>query len=414
VKIWIVTQTLVRKPGGVSTHARLLHQGLRFNGVESTLISLDLIPRALLRVAVSVPLRALNAVRRGTGVEWAVGMQSRLLAGLMQKHTRREGKPDVFACQDTASVFAAQAMQRRWGLDTEVLLTVHSAYGYEKVAQGWALPSTSGERRILDLERKALLAADLIVAVSEPMRAHVYGLIGSSVRRTVVLPNAVDVERFSPAASARQRGRCRRQFRLQEDIPVLLIAGNLLEVKGVPYAVEAAAILRDRGHDFRMVIAGDGPLRAQVEALIARHRLEGHVWLIGVVSHDRMPALLRASDVLVMPSIPTYRAEESFGLSAVEAMATGIPVVASRTGGLGELVRDGQTGLVVPPASAEELADALSLLLVDTDYRESLGAAARDYAVSHHDHVAHALQYASLARSAVAPQAGAAVVRLAG
>lgn len=414
MKVWILTQTLVRKPGGVATHARLLHQGLQFNGVESSLISLDLVPRTLLRVAVSVPLRLVNTVRKGSGVEWAVGTQSRLLAGLVRKRIEHEGQPDVFACQDTASVFAARAVQRKWGFEAEVVLTVHSAYGYEKVAQGWATPSTAGERRILDMERRGLLAADLIVAVSEAMRAHVYALIGSSVRRTVVLPNAVDVERFSPAASARQRARCRRHFRLVEDVPVLLIAGNLLEVKGVPYAVEAAAILRDRGHDFRMVIAGDGPARGQLEALVARHRLDRHVLLMGVVSHDRMPALLRAADVLVMPSIPTYRAEESFGLSAVEAMATGIPVVASRTGGLGDLVRDGQTGLVVPPANVEELADALSLLLVDGEYREALGAAARDYAVSHHDHVAHAQQYASLARNAVAPQTGAAVVRLAG
>lgn len=414
MKIWILTQTLIRRPGGVATHARLLHQGLQFNGFESSLISLDLVPRTLLRLAVSVPLRLVNMVRSGSGVEWAVGMQSRLLSTLVQKRIAQEGKPDVFACQDTASVFAARAVQRRLALDAEVLLTVHSAYGYEKVAQGWAMPSTAGERRILDMERKALLAADLIVAVSEPMRAHVYALIGGSVRRTVVLPNAVDVERFSPAASARQRRRCRRHFRLAEDVPVLLIAGNLLEVKGVPYAVEAAAILRDRGHDFRMVIAGDGPMRGQVDALIARHRLDSHVRLLGVIGHDQMPALLRAADVLVMPSIPTYRAEESFGLSAVEAMATGIPVVASRTGGLGDLVRDGQTGLVVPPANVEELADALSLLLIDSEYRESLGAAARDYAVSHHDHVAHAQQYASLAKNAVTPQTGAAVVRLAG
>ncbi len=174
MKVWILTQTLVRKPGGVATHARLLHQGLQFNGVESSLISLDLVPRTLLRVAVSVPLRLVNTVRKGSGVEWAVGTQSRLLAGLVRKRIEHEGQPDVFACQDTASVFAARAVQRKWGFEAEVVLTVHSAYGYEKVAQGWATPSTAGERRILDMERRGLLAADLIVAVSEAMRAHVY------------------------------------------------------------------------------------------------------------------------------------------------------------------------------------------------------------------------------------------------
>lgn len=414
MKFWIVTQTMVNRPGGIATHVRLLQQGLKFCGHEAHCLSADYLPRPIARLAVSLPMRVLNRLRPGAGIEYALKFHT---AGMRRQILRRlkwAEPPQVFACQDLASAHAVRSIRDEYAPNSTIVLTVHSHYTFEKVGQGWMAPASVGERRTLEIERRGMAAADALVCVSEKMRNHVIELVGPTLRPITVLHNAIDVDRFAPPVSTRQKKRCRRQLAVDEDVPLLLIAGHLQEIKGVHVAVEAAQILRERGEWFCLMFVGDGPMRSRLESQIHRYRLGEFVRLMGAVEHDRIPVILKAADMLLMPSIPSYRAEESFGLSAIEAMSSGLPVVASRTGGLAEIVRDRQTGLLVPPGDPELLAQAVRDILEDPVDRLRLGEEARDYAVSHHDHVAHARQYAAIAETALGAAGGAAVVRMAG
>jgi glycosyltransferase involved in cell wall biosynthesis len=413
MRIWIVTQARLTRPGGIATHVRLLQQGLQFDGHEAHALSMDGLPVPLSRLVVSLPLRAINFCRSGAGIRYAVGTYARLLRRYAAARVSDAGPPDVFACQDLASVAAVRPIRDCLSPGSRILLTVHSQYTYEKVGQGWIRPGSAGEQRVLDLERSGMLAADSLVAVSQRMRSHIGSLIGQSVRPVTVLHNAIDVDRFAPPVSARQRARCRRQFGLPAEIPIALVAGHLQEIKGVHVAVEAAGLLRDQGAEFLMALVGNGPMRQRLEAMIQRDRLQDVVRLMPAEPHDRMPALYRAADVLLMPSIPSYRAEESFGLSAIEAMSCGLPVVASRTGGLAETVRDGENGLLVTPGDPAELADAAGAVLADPELRAELGLQGRDFVVAHHDHIAHGHRFAEAAQAALGGGSSAAVVRMA-
>jgi len=414
MRIWLVTQTLVNRPGGVATHVRLLQQGLQFCGHESHVISADAMPRPLARLLISLPMRVVNKLKRGAGIEYAMKFHSRNLERLLRGRAQWAQPPDAFGCQDLASAMAAARIRDQIAPEAPILLTIHSHYTFEKVGQGWMRPHSSGERRVLELERGGMLAADALVCVSDKMRDHVIDLIGPTVRPITSLHNSIDTERFSPSLSRRQQQRLRKQLGFDEDVPILLICGHLQEIKGVHIAVEAARVLRDSGEWFLMVFVGDGPLRSKMESMIRRYGLQTCVKLMGRVSHERIPTLLKVADMLLMPSIPTYRAEESFGLSAVEGMSCGLPVIASETGGLTEIVRHGENGLLVPPGDAEMLADSIKDLLEDPVSRVALGQSGRDYAVAHHDHVAHARQYASIAESWIGAAGGEAVVRMAG
>jgi glycosyltransferase involved in cell wall biosynthesis len=151
------------------------------------------------------------------------------------------------------------------------------------------------------------------------------------------------------------------------------------EVKGHTYLVRACRILRDRGIAFECRLIGDGPLLRTIEAQIKQAGLHEEIQLLGPCGYQDVIHELSETDVVVLPTAPTEAGNRE-GMPTVlqEAMACGLPVVASDVGGIPELVDDKRTGLLVPPRNAAALADALQLLRDDPALRLQLGRAGRD------------------------------------
>jgi glycosyltransferase involved in cell wall biosynthesis len=157
---------------------------------------------------------------------------------------------------------------------------------------------------------------------------------------------------------------------------IVAAVGRLSEEKGWVTLIEAVARLpQDRQRDVHWMIAGDGPLRPLLEERIARHALSERVYLLGF--RRDVPAILGAADVVVLPSY-----QEGIPNVLCEAMAMARPVVATRVGGVPELVEEGRSGLLVEPKEPQGLADALERLLADPNARERLGSLARQRIVS--------------------------------
>jgi glycosyltransferase involved in cell wall biosynthesis len=154
--------------------------------------------------------------------------------------------------------------------------------------------------------------------------------------------------------------------------------GTLHEVKGQAYLIEACRLLARHGVDFVCRLVGDGPDRGALEDQIAAAGLEGRVSLLGPRPRGEVAELMAASDVLVAPSVPTRQGKrEGIPIVLMEALASGLPVVASRLAGIPELVEDGRTGLLVEPRDAAGLAAALRRLSDDPALRAQLAAAGR-------------------------------------
>jgi D-inositol-3-phosphate glycosyltransferase len=158
---------------------------------------------------------------------------------------------------------------------------------------------------------------------------------------------------------------------------VLLFVGRIQRLKGLEVLVRAFARLNDL--DARLLIVGGQPGTShesreisRLQHLVARLGIEDRTRFVGAVAHDRLPLYYSAADVTVMPS--SY---ESFGLVAVESLACGTPVVATRVGGLTSIVHDGETGLLVPWRDADLFAEHLRRVLADTRLRQSLASQAR-------------------------------------
>jgi len=149
-------------------------------------------------------------------------------------------------------------------------------------------------------------------------------------------------------------------------------ACRLVPVKDLMTLVGALVRLRDDMPDVHLEIAGDGPERARLESEVAARGLSGAVTFLGWRADIR--AVMSGWDVFGLPS-----REEAFPIAALEAMALGLPVVASAVGGVPELVLDGQTGWLVPPGDPDALAQRLGALLLDPELRRAMGAAGRDH-----------------------------------
>jgi len=155
----------------------------------------------------------------------------------------------------------------------------------------------------------------------------------------------------------------------------VLFVGRLVERKGVSHLVDAVSLLRS-GVDVRLVIVGDGPERARIEARIREKRLDGRVAVRGRVSDAELQAAYAAADVFVLPAVIDRRGDtEGLGVVLLEAMSHRVPVIASAIGGITDIVEDGVSGLLVPPGDGTALAAALERLARAPDLSVSLGDA---------------------------------------
>jgi len=195
------------------------------------------------------------------------------------------------------------------------------------------------------------------IAVSERAAAFARRRIGGAFR---VVPNGVDVARFASASPA-ALGIGRR----------LLFVGRLHRRKGFPVAVEAFRLLAPERPDLRLVVAGEGRDRAAVDQL--DWPLRERVTMLGSVPHDELPAYHAACDVLLAPSL----GGESFGIVLIEAMAAGLPVVASRIPGYDEVVRDGVQGYLVPAGDPAAVAEAAARILDHPGLADAMREAGR-------------------------------------
>lgn len=186
-------------------------------------------------------------------------------------------------------------------------------------------------------------------------------------RKLFLVYNGLPPRFFAPLPGAREE--MRRRWGVTEEQVVFLSVANLRPVKGQHYLLKALAELT--GTPFRAVLVGEGELRGELEGLARRLGLGGRVVFAGA-QPDVLP-FLEAADVFVLPSL-----WEGFPVAVMEAMARGLPVVASRAGGVPELVEEGRTGLLVPPADAPALAEALSALARDPEMRRRFGRAGRE------------------------------------
>ncbi|MEO8456623.1 MAG: glycosyltransferase [Chloroflexota bacterium] len=221
-------------------------------------------------------------------------------------------------------------------------------------------------------ERVVARGADRVICASDSERETLIEEYGVSPSRLTTIPCGVDIDRFRPLDTREARA----SLGLDQDVPVLLFIGRIEPLKGIDVLVRAASQLDGK---FQLLVVGgdekDATRIHELHTLAEELGVEGKVVFGDAVPHNELPRYYNAASICVVPSY-----YESFGLVALEAMACGVPVIASRVGGLKETVQDGRTGYLIPWRCPEPFAERLDLLLTNEPLRKSLGEEARQVA----------------------------------
>jgi sugar transferase (PEP-CTERM/EpsH1 system associated) len=310
-------------------------------------------------------------------------------------HAIRAIRPDIVHSRNWAAVEAVIA--GRWVGSCKL---VHSEHGLEADAN-------AGEpRRRVWFRRLAYEMADRVLSVSYQLRDLHSRRTGFNADRITVIHNGVDRERFFPDPVARVR--VREELGLSENDFCIGCVGNFFPVKGHITALQAMDGLAGGEKNWRLLLIGDGPERSNLEAFVnSRPQWAKHVSFLGV-SH-RVPEMMNALDVYVLPSIA-----EGISNSLLEAMATGLPVIATETGGNPEVIADEHSGLLFPVGDAGRLTEHLLVLVRERERRMRLAQSALrrvreefslEAMIGKYEHL-----YASLGRTAAIPVQAAAGV----
>jgi sugar transferase (PEP-CTERM/EpsH1 system associated) len=236
-------------------------------------------------------------------------------------------------------------------------------------------------RKYLILRKFMRLFVHRYIAVSKDLECWLIDMVGVKPARIRQIYNGVDNSRFAPE-SVKPLALLPARWRELDDILVAGTVGRLTPVKDQQLLLRAVAHIRETHPELRrrlrLLIVGDGPLYQMLTQMVERLSLQEVVWLAG--DRDDVPNLLRAMDIFVLPSLG-----EGISNTLLEAMASGLPVVATAVGGNVELVKEGFNGSLVAAGDHVALAEAMAALLLDGRERAARGANARQRVCQHFD-----------------------------
>lgn len=296
----------------------------------------------------------------------------------IREFAQREGtRYDLAHSHYWVSGLAGHSLQMAWGVP---MVQMFHTLGYLKNKVAKTDADREQDIRIRS-ERCIMEWADRIVAATPVDKAHMCWHYGADPNKISVVPAGVDTELFHP----RDRAQVREQLGLPDlDTPILLFVGRIERLKGIDTLLESVAVVSRTcaGRNLKVLIVGGGGQteeeNAELRRVVQLHRdlnLEEQVEFVGSKPQEMLPLYYSAADITIMPS--HY---ESFGLVAVEAMASGTPVIASNVGGLSYTVKDRETGFLVPEENHFALAEQVHTLLKNPEMRLQMGEQAARHA----------------------------------
>jgi colanic acid/amylovoran biosynthesis glycosyltransferase len=268
------------------------------------------------------------------------------------------------------AVDGAAALSMRQKLNVPLIVTLH---GYDVTTEDAVFERTIAGRRYLTLRPTLFDQASRFLCISEAIREKAISR-GFPEKKLTVHYIGINCELFRPPSNS---------YRKQEK-QVILFVGRLAEVKGCAYLIRAFADLEKSEQNCELVIVGDGPLRKELEQLATNLKVKAT--FTGTQPASIVREWIAKSRVVCVPSITTENGErEGFGLALIEAQAMGVPVVSSRSGGIPEAVKHGETGLLAPERDYRALRDHLKRFIRDEPFWQQCSARAREQVTGHFD-----------------------------
>ena len=210
------------------------------------------------------------------------------------------------------------------------------------------------------ISKIVLSNADFVIALTDHMKEKMQEIC---MRPVKVISNGIDIKKF-------------HSDKKRESISELTImfVGRLDPIKGVKYLIQAMSIVKNY-QNIKLIVIGDGEEKKELKELVSMLNLSDCVYFTGLIDNEKIPEYMSQADIFVLPSL-----SEGFPVASLEAMASGLPIVATNVGGLPDIIEDGVNGYLVEPRNPVQLAEKITLLLKDNDLRLNISKANREKA----------------------------------
>lgn len=391
MKILLATVFEYPHTGGLSTHINMLIRALMALGHQVDVVSMSSLPAWQMYGLVKGPSYGLNKIYLGSGMVWSHRMRRKLLSRLIARKLEQQ-QYDVINAQDVFATLAAADH----GLP--VVLTLHGYFTYEAISKKSLRQDTAPERFFIEQEQQAYEQADQIITVDTRLKNHVQQMTGRDDRVNVI-KNFIDTTNFT-MASKKHKEHLRSVLNIGQDRLVVFCPRRLTEKNGVIYPLMALEQLRHEFPNLLLVYAGDGEERMRLENYVDKHDLYKQVLFLGAIRHQEISRWYAVSDIAVIPSTYSVGVEEATSISAIEAMASGVPVVATGIGGLKELIEHDVTGLLIPDKDPAALAEAIRTLANKRLLGDELARRAREFIETNHSHLSAGLRFIEIYQQA--------------
>lgn len=368
--------------GGVSTHVFMLAKGLGELGHQTVVIG-DYPPRWFRWPLVKIPELLLAKFSLYLSRKYQHAGDNLYFA--MEALLKTKGKLDVLNIQNVQHAGIVKWLRRLTGC--KAILTVHGYLTYEAESKKWCTVGDKTHQWLWSLENEGYDQFDAIVCVGPGTISHVQQFTSKLL---TIIPNGLDTDLFCPRI-----GELYPQTRIY-----ILFSGLLQSAKGIFDAIQAVqTLVKDYKIDVVLQVAGKGQQEQEARKYVAEHGLAERVVFLGALSKGKMPEFYRGGNILLFPSKQgglSGRSEESSPYTVLEAMASGLPVVAYRTSALEEHVQDGITGYLVEPGNVALLAKYLRDLCLDTELMRKMGKEARSYCEQNYSQKLMAQRYVNV------------------
>ena len=287
--------------------------------------------------------------------------------------------------QDVFTTFAAISS------DVPVVSTVHGYLTFEGISKGSVIDGSPEAKELMEDERASYKATREVITVDTRIKEYIEketGVVGNMIK------NFIDVESFKPEIE--RRDEFREKYGLEKDDLIFFVPRRLTKKNGVIYPILSLPAVLEKFPKARVVFAGTGEMMETMKAKAAELGIADRVTMVGAVDHTDMVEYYAASNVALVPSIYSAGVEEATSISALEAMGSGVPLIACAVGGLKEIIEDGVDGLLVEEQNVEALSDAMIRLLGDPEEGQRLADTARAKIIAEYSHFAAAEKYEAI------------------
>ncbi|MBI0577792.1 glycosyltransferase family 4 protein [Neobacillus cucumis] len=388
MKVLICTFWAYPLVGGVTTHIQLLKEGLEKIGHTVDIFSMSDVHR-LIKNESSIVNHFVSLLNQNSNISTFIKEYEKdrfLYKMIISKHLNL----NIYDVIHVHDVICSSILRHL--TNKKIIQTVHGYVSNEAISNQVINRGSIEESYLVSLEKEGIYSADFIITADHKIKNYITETFDYR-NEILAMKNFVDI---SSLDLEKDKYTLRKELGLPENKIICICARRLVKKNGVLYALKAAQKLKYAHPDFLLICFGDGPEMRNSYSYIKENQLQDVCIMLGSVDNSLVKKYTLASDVSIVPSVPSEGVEEATSITALEGMSAGIPVIASDLAGLKELIAHGENGLLIKPFDYEGLADAILSLAKSENLRQKLGRHAKETILNEHCHLKAAKKISAL------------------